>query len=514
MYDVSQVYLDAMNKPTRLPSVMELTFHFPSGNVVFANTDIIKVSETKTAHLVAGELPSLELSIQLKNINKLFNPNDTTNIPNYHDMIVRGVKVTYKYGYKGIELVKPYGYEATETPEPVFASALNDVDDSNYYVDGAFENIPADAYGFLDGYQTEWINGGEVYTDGDLSYDNTTVTVNAYDALSFLESPVYYQFSNTQTLSEIAWDVIKLTDYPETEGFVKKLKTSTILESFSTTMSIASISSEAVSPKEWLQMIAYAGGVKMYIDRDGYICLDNEPEVASFSQYTLYLKNQKENPVHAKKQLPSKLTIKLASKFGAPVETNIGGGGEELVIEGNPYIILTSEGEALRDRLENDFIPYRNEAEVVYRGEPALDILDHITLESDFDSSLEGIITNSEVTFDGTLSGSLTIRYQLGSNTPYTNRISGNDDFIYPYLPADSTETPVPTITSHTLTCATNVPTPIFQWSYYLTSIGDWTSIVGATNATLVVNYDDSYFDNDDLVKFKCVINDTYEVIV
>ena len=453
MYNVSNDYLDAMSSSIRKSSSMKITFHFSGGDVTFTNEDITNFYEVKTAHLIAGELPAINATITLTNLTGLFNPNDTTNSPNYHDQIVEGVRVTYYYGYE---------------------------------VNGS----------------VEWIKGGEVYTDGSLSYDASeiTTTITAYDYLSILDSSVYYAFSGTTNLGEIAENVIGLTDYPEDDEGNKKIKIADSLYDFVTSVSVAGASSEAVSAKEWLQDIAYAGCVQMYINRNGYLCLDNEMQSISPSQYTLTLANQSENPEHSKYQLPSTLTVELDTTYGSDIEVNVGGGGDELTISDNPYIVTTESGEQLRDRILDDFLPYRNEASITYRGEPALDVLDQITFDSDFATGLTGTIVESDINFDGTLSGALIVRYDIGENTPISVSVKSSNNFEYAY------EETIPLETSTTLTCTTDYSTPTYQWYTY--DNGSWTAISGATSSTLTINYTDSYFSDSDSVKFKCTVSD------
>ncbi len=503
MYDVSDQYLDSMNQLVRDVSSMKIIFSFDDGDVTFTDSDIVKFTESKTAHLVAGELPTIETSIELKNLEGLFDPNNTDYSDNYHDQIVEGVKVTYYYGLK-IPNVKPYGYDADESDvyEPVYGIEDSGVAQYKYYTDEGYDTIPAEAYGYVDGYTTEWIKGGEVYTDGDLSYDESavSVTITAYDYLSLMETEVYYSFSGTTTLAEIATNVIGLTDYPEDDDGNKKIVLDSILSDFSTSISVAGYSTDATSAKTWLQDIAYAGCVKMYVDRDGYLHLDNDPETYSASQYELTLANQSENPTHAKYQLPATLTIESSSDYVADVEVTIGGGGEDLTISGNDYIVTTTACEALRDRLVDDFLPYRNEADLSYRGEPALDILDNITFDSDFANGLTGTIIESGIEFDGTLSGTLVIRYNLGNNTPTSVEVTGSDNFYYPYLAN------TPNSTYQTLTCVTDNSLPTYQWYYY--SSGSWVAITDETNSTLIVNYSDAY-DFDNGAKFKCIVSES-----
>ena len=186
----------------------------------------------------------------------------------------------------------------------------------------------------------------------------------------------------------------------------------------------------AISAKEHLQTIAHAGGVQMYIDRLGYLHLDNDQELTSASQYHLPLNQQAENPTHRKEQMPKKLSIVLNSEYGSPVDTALTGGGEAMVVE-NDFIVTTAEGEALRDRVLDHFIKYRNTAEIGYRGEPALDILDNITIDTEFGDDIPAVIVETELQFDGTLSGALTLRYQLGVNTPQMVKITGSGNPLY-----------------------------------------------------------------------------------
>lgn len=497
MQPVSQLYVEQMGELIRQPSQMRLTFHYPTGAVTYTNEDITKVTETKTAHLIAGELPSITLDMELLNVDGLFNPNDDSGL---HDMIVEGVRVNYEFGYD-IPLVKPYGYEdELETYDPVYGMSGGDTPQYMYYTDEGFIHIPQEAYGFVVGQQTEWIAGGEVFTDGELEYDqeSLSVRITAVDYLSKLDVPVYFGHGQI-SLAQIAQRVIDQTDYPEDNSGKKKVILGSSLEQFITAFNISGHSDEAIPAKEWLQIIAHAGGVQMYIDREGYLHLDTLPEEQS-PTYHLPLVQQYENPEHSKLRMPKKLIVELNTEYGDPLEVDLGGGGEDMIVE-NPYIILTSNAENLRDRIEEQFIPFRNEANIVFRGEPALDILDVITFDAPFAENIEGTIVESTLTFDGTLEGELTVRYSLGENTPDTVKISGAGNFTYPL------EKGVPIQPTYTLECKTDLPSPTYKWSYFTISDGSWKIISGETTKYLTVNYDDIYFSNDDTVTFRCTVN-------
>ena len=212
MQTVSPVYIEKMGSMIREPSKMRLTFHYPTGDIVYTNEHIVKVSESKTAHLIAGALPSVDLSVELINVDGSFNPNDVSGL---HDMIVKGVKINYEFGFD-IPNLEYYGY----------------FEGGEWHDYGMEQGLP---YGFIMDYSTEWIPGGEVFTSGEVSYSPTTATITAKDFLSFLDDKVIVTYG-TRSLSQIAWDVINLTDYPETEAGVKKLVVGSELESFTTTI--------------------------------------------------------------------------------------------------------------------------------------------------------------------------------------------------------------------------------------------------------------------------------------
>ena len=213
-------------------------------------------------------------------------------------------------------------------------------------------------------------------------------------------------------MSDVAWDIINLTNYPETELGVKKLIIGTEVEGFTTGI-MASTTDNELSAKEHLQTIAHACGVQMYIDRGGYLHLDNEQRVSSVV-YTLPLESQAENPTHSKEQMPKKLTIPI---YNDSIEVDLKGGGESMEVE-NPFIVTTTQGEELRDIVLDHFIKYRNLAEITYRGEPALDILDHITLSTKFpdDPTVEAIVVGSTLNFDGTINGNINFALLTRSN--------------------------------------------------------------------------------------------------
>lgn len=499
MQQVSQLYIEGMGDIIRQPSKMRLTFHYPSGAITYTTEDITKVTETKTAHLIASELPSITLEMELLNLDGTFNPNDGSGL---HDMIVEGVRVDYEFGYD-IPLVKPYGYEGDGVEsDPVYGMSGGDTPQYLYYTDEGFITIPQEAYGFVVGHETEWIPGGEVFTDGEISYDQDalTVTISAVDYLSKLDAPIYFGHGSV-SLKYIVEHLINQTDYPEDSSGNKKIIISNKLDNFTTAYNISGHSDEALPAKEWLQILAHAGGVQMYIDRGGYLHLDTLPEETSVD-YHLPLEHQMENPEHSKLRIPKKLIIPINTEFDDPLEVDIGGGGEDMIVE-NPYMIVTSNAENLRDRIEERFIPFRNEGHIAYRGEPALDILDKITFDAPFEENIEGTIVESVLTFDGTLEGELVLRYCLGENTPRKVKITGSGNFTFP-LGGE-----VPVQENYILICETDLPSPTYKWSYFTVSDGNWKIIAGETANTLEVNYDDSYFNNDDTVTFRCTVNNT-----
>ena len=481
MQTVSSIYLEGMGNMVRKPSRMRLTFHYPTGDIVYTNADIVKVTEKKTAHLIAGELPAVELEMELVNLDGSFNPNDISGL---HDLIVKGVPVTYEFGYD-IPNLQYYGY--------------TDGGEHDY---GMEENVP---YGFTEGYATEWIPGGEVFTSGEISYSKTTATISAKDYLSFLDEHVLLAYGN-RTLAQVAKDVLSLTDYPKEDDGDPKIITGPELDAFNTAITLSETEDDSISAKEHLQTIAHACGVQMYIDRGGYIHLDNDKRGVS-AVYSLPLGQQGEAPEHRKEQMPKKVVITLNSEYGDPVETDLNGGGETMTVE-NPFIVTTAEGETLSEIVYDHFIKYRNTADVPYRGEPALDILDTISLGTEFGGDVEAIVVGTELEFDGTLSGSLSVRYQLGGNTPEKVQIKGSGNFIYPLGEDDE-----PSITSFNLLCETTFDTPTYQWSYFTVSNGSWLNIAGATSNALTVAYDSSYYNNDSSVKFRCVVNGVKGVI-
>ena len=110
--------------------------------------------------------------------------------------------------------------------------------------------------------------------------------------------------------------------------------------------------------------------------------------------------------------MPKKVVITLNSEYGDPVETDLNGGGETMTVE-NPFIVTTAEGETLSGIVYDHFIKYRNTADVLIVGNLRL------TSSTPSHSVLSSEVTWKplswvQIEFDGTLSGSLSVRYQLG----------------------------------------------------------------------------------------------------
>ena len=87
MQNVSILYTKQMEELIREPSRMKLVFAYPTGDVTYLNEDIVKVVEKKDAHLIAGELPTIDLTVELMNLDRSFDPNDASEL---HDMIIAG----------------------------------------------------------------------------------------------------------------------------------------------------------------------------------------------------------------------------------------------------------------------------------------------------------------------------------------------------------------------------------------------------------------------------------------
>jgi hypothetical protein len=443
MQIVSDAYKAYMSQPVRPPFHMEITVHTDTP-IVYTDNEIFEFEEKKTAHPIAAELPTIEVSFKVDNIAGDYNADSPSGL---YEQLIKGVKVTYRYG-----LEIPNGFSPSST--------------------------------------IEWIDGGEVYTTGEISYDKTSATIEAVDALSFLEetADVAYGTINRKQCAEF---IINATDYPEDALGAKKISIDDVLETWNTNI----VSDK--NAKQVLQSLAHASGVQMYIDRSGYLHLDKVPITTGVVDYHVTLGDQGEEGEFTKGKTPRKVTIKINTKNVVPeVSETINPKGEDVLVE-NDFVQTALQAEALLPWVKR-YLGMRNTAEIEYAGEPALDILDIILLDTEYSKNIPATIVESTIHFDGAITGSLVLRYDsaLADNT--TVKITGAENFIY------SGETPSPA--SVTLVCETDMTSPSYEWSYFNDSSSGWQVISGATTANLTIPADSPYIVGSNPTSFRVVV--------
>ena len=475
----SDAYIAGMAREVRRPSHMRITLD-TSTPIYYTDDDIISFTEQKTAHPIAGELPTITVALKIDNTDGKYNPDSPIGL---YEELLSTVKMTYEFGFTidSDSEINRYGYDA-EGEETI---------DNTY----GMSDDEDEAYGYLTGDPTiEWIAGGEVYTTGEISYDKMSATINAKDYLSFL-TDTSDKRHNELTWGEIAQYYIDDSDYPEDTLGLKKIIIDSSLDTYSTNSNFSDLSISNI-----LQSVAHAGCTQFYIDRSGYLRLDNDPESGDSSQYHLTLSEQLENGTFDKKKTAGTVTIEINTDSTSipDVQGTLVEGGEDVTISNN-FIETTPEAEALYARTKT-YLTTRNTAEIPYRGEPALDILDKILLDTQYSTDLVATVTGTSLTYDGALTGTLTLLYSstVTDNTSVT--ITGAENFIY----TDGSTTCLPT--SVILTCVSDATTPTYQWSYYTTSTG-WVDLTLETNSTLTVLPTGVYFIGNNITIFKCTVN-------
>ena len=469
MQIVSDAYKSFMSQPVRPPFHMRITVHTDTP-IIYTDDEIFEFEEKKTAHPIGAELPSIEVSFKVDNIAGDYNPESPSGL---YEQLIKGVKVTYEYGLE-IPQLKPYGYtgEVGETPEPTYG-----MDEVN-------------PYGFLGEGIIEWIDGGEVYTTGEISYDKTSATIEAVDALSFLEETADVAYG-TINRKQCAQFIIEATDYPIDNLGAKKIVVDNLLETWNTNL----VSDN--NAKQVLQSLAHASGVQIYIDRGGYLHLDKLPITTGTIDYHVTLGEQDEDGDFTKGKTPRKVTVKVNTTNVVPeVSETINPKGEDILVE-NGFIQTSQQAQVVLPWVKR-YLGMRNIAEINYAGEPALDILDIVLLDTEYGTDIPATVVETMIHFDGAITGSLVLRYDSTLADTSTVKITGAENFTY------DGDTPSPA--SVTLVCETDMTTPSYEWSYFNDSSSGWQTISGATTANLTIIADSAYFDGNKPTSFRVTV--------
>ena len=293
---------------------------------------------------------------------------------------------------------------------------------------------------------------------------------------------------------EIAEYYIDDSDYPVDALGAKKIIVDSSLDTYRTQTNFPDLSISGT-----VQSVAHAGCAQLYIDRLGYLHLDNVPENGDPSQYHLTLAEQLENGTFSKIKSAGKVTVSINTTVTSirDAESTIIEGGEDLTID-NKFIETTPQAEALLERTKT-YLAKRNTAEIPYRGEPALDILDRILFDTEYSTDIVATVIGTDLTYDGSLTGKLTLLYSSEVSDSSSISITGAENFVY----ASGASVSVPS--SVTLTCVTDSVDPTYQWSYYNTSVG-WVTMVGETNSTLTIVPTGGYFTASDITVFRVTL--------
>jgi len=445
METASTEFKNIMNNTVNPTYHMSVTLN-TSTPLVYEDDDIFKFTETRFADLIAGELPTVSVSLQIDNTLGLFNPDSPNTV--YND-ILNGVKLTYNYG---LELS-----------------------------DGT----------------TEWIKGGEVYTNGSISYDNTSCTIDAVDALSLLNTEYNNDPTGSHSRYSIIHDALLLSSYPLDDDGIPKA-----IYSDKDDLSLTSAQSTDLTIKETIQSVAYASSQEMYIDRDGYLHIDTVPRETGTVDFHLTLDDIDEDPTYSKSTLASSISIAINTgdtDVIVPVTKELNGTGDICSIS-NVFIESSNQANLVMTTLE-DYLKTRNSVEVTYRGNVLLDPLDIITFDTLLSTDLTGTITTTNLTYDGSLSGSLTIKYKTNDVDNDTLTITGTENFIY----SDGNTVSPSTVTLKAVTSMIGVT---YYWDYYNDNTSTWTAF-GSTASSITIQPTSDYFVSTGYTIFRVKATDS-----
>jgi len=451
-------YISQMAQPVRNASHIQVRLYWD--DVTFTelqDEDIISFSDTQTAGMLADALPTLSVSLNMNNINGNYSPTSTTG---YYDKISKSILLKYRYGYD--------------------------------IVNG--ESVA-----------TEWLDWNFSWTTGDISFDTTTVTIQASDYLNFLTDSLEDQ-SFLGDYATLAKKILNLTKYPKDNDNLRLILDSDLSgyeQEYNPSVGTA---------KEMLQSIAYASCKQFYIDNNAYLHIDNARKNEE-SVYSLGLDSRLEGGTDSKTKMAKSVTVNYFTPSGATARTalttELKGNGDAITVSSD-FLYRTDNLQAVMNSILN-YLNYRNVTECSFRGEPALQVLDRITftiLTDIPDESVDVIATITSIgnTYKGTLEGSITVRYAVDDIDTSGYSITGNEGFIYP---AKAT---VPTTLSQTLVCNTPAGSYAYQWYWYSDILGAWSEISNTTNQ-LTIGYNDPYFNYGDNVSFKCTVDGTLSIV-
>ena len=279
---------------TNLQTLAGLTFVFDEINKNFPTTIKITAYDGETVLKSSTEHPTgcNHVSDSFENVRALKIEIMESNLP-----FLRAIVSRIYFGImKKFDETESSGVEQTYSVSPInnnlykseFKVTLDNFD-LQYNIDnkkGIYtyltEQQPISIQYSLDG--TEWIEAGEYLTSGKAKISNNLATIESVDQVQFMNdiykkdvyrtTPISFYDLAENVLLDFGWSANTLGEYPfEIDESLNDITTLGTLP--------------MVSHAECLQIIASAGGVTLYVDDRGYICLKKLPTEVTDESYII-----------------------------------------------------------------------------------------------------------------------------------------------------------------------------------------------------------------------------------
>lgn len=253
----SIVYMDIQNYDYITIEIVRWSFSYRNARIEeivigidksYSKTDLFSYSHSQSVNPLSAELPKVEVSFSLNNVDNAYNPHNPNTLSKY---LIERQEIKVKYGYK-----------------------IND--------------------------RIEWINGGRLYlSEWDAPQDGLTAEFIARDLLEFMQGTYYGGMYHSEGISlyDLAVDVLTDANLPtHNDGSVKWLIDESLKDIY--TNAPLPIDTHA----NCLQLIANAGGCVMYQDRLGILHL--KPLESTVSDYAInYFNSYSKSNVELSKPL-------------------------------------------------------------------------------------------------------------------------------------------------------------------------------------------------------------------
>lgn len=340
-YKKIEIVIKKWSKPYQRARATEVAFGLSK---VFSDDNLIKVSLIEDMDLTSGTVPLSEIKVTVDNSNREFN------------------------------ILNPNGlYKNLQERQNI---ALELGLDAN----GTTEYIPMGTF-----LLREWIS-----EEGSMT---TTFT-----ARSFLEIMDDYEYENLTAKSNYSLYNLAIEMFQRCN--IRDYSVDTYLQTIMTNALV-----KKTKCKNVLQMIAIAGGCNLFVSRGNIITLKRTPSLSTFVD-TVTLDNMYEEPKVQLDKIVNIVTVQYFTNLSTVYEVTANGSyasGESIKVENNTLINSSSQATTVAQWLLQ---AKSNRALFVmnWRGNPAHDLLDVLSIQNSFGNDISAIITKHEVNYEGYLS--------------------------------------------------------------------------------------------------------------